>query len=149
MADYMSVNKPMSDEEKAAITMQVEDIYKTFVSHVSLGRGLDTAYIDSIGQGRVWSGTDAKQLGLVDVLGGINEAIAIAAKKAKLDTYRTIALPEQKEFIDQLLEDINTETSTSVVKNVLGDNYIYFESLNRIMKRQGVQARIPFEMEIK
>jgi protease-4 len=149
LADYMNMTKPMSEGAKAAITTQVEGIYRTFVSHVSQGRSLDAAFVDSIGQGRVWSGTDAKQLGLVDVLGGINDAIAIAAKKANLSSYRTIALPEQKEFFEKLLEDMNTEASVSIAKNSLGENYQYYESISKLLKKQGIQARMPVDIIIK
>jgi protease-4 len=149
MADYMNMTKPMTEEEQDAIKLQVEDIYETFVTHVSEGRKLEKDFVKSVGEGRVWSGTDARRLNLVDTLGGINDAIAIAAKMAKLDKYRTIALPEQKEFLERLLEDINTEASVSIAKKSLGENYPYYESLTKLTKSQGIQARLPVDIIIR
>ena len=101
------------------------------------------------GQGRVWTGTDAKRLGLVDVLGGLNDAIEIAAKKANLTTFRTIALPEQKEFLEQIMEDMNTEVSTSFTKQQLGESYIYYRKLNELVNEKGILAKLPIGIEIK
>ena len=83
-----------------------------------------------------------QRLGLVDVLGGLNVAISIAAKKANLTSYRTIALPEQKEFFEKLVEDLNTEAKTYFAKQKLGDNYLYFEELNDLIKQKGIIARM-------
>jgi protease-4 len=105
--------------------------------------------VDSIGQGRVWSGTDAKRLGLVDVIGGIETAINIAAKKAHLDNYRTIALPEQKEFLDKLLEDMNTEVRSGMVKEELGDSYRYYNNLKDLVRQNGIMARMQVGLEIE
>ena len=105
--------------------------------------------VDNIGQGRVWSGVDAKRIGLVDVLGGLNDAISIAAKKANLTTYRTIALPEQKEFLEKLVEDLNAEAKVYFTKQQLGESYLYLETFNDLAKQKGIMAKIPFMMKIK
>jgi protease-4 len=148
-ADLGDMSRPMSDEERAIIQEEVEKIYDTFITHVSEGRNISKAAVDSIGQGRVWTGTDAKRLGLVDVLGGLNDAIEIAAKKANLTTYRTIALPEQKEFFEQIMEDLNTEVSTSFTKQQLGESYIYYQKLNELVNEKGILAKLPISIEIK
>ena len=148
-ADLGDMSRPMSDEERAIIQEEVEKIYDTFITHVSEGRNISKAAVDSIGQGRVWTGTDAKRLGLVDVLGGLNDAIEIAAKKANLTTYRTIALPEQKEFFEQIMEDLNTEVSTSFTKQQLGESYIYYQKLNELVNEKGILAKLPMSIEIK
>ncbi len=148
-ADIGTFTRPMDESERQIIQGQVEKIYDTFVSHVSTGRRMSKADVDSIGQGRIWSGTDALRLGLVDVLGGINDAIEIAAKKAKLTTYRTIALPEQKEFFDKLIQDLNSEAKSYFGKQQLGESYEYLEKLNEISRMNGIQARMPVGVSIK
>jgi protease-4 len=148
-ADIGTATRPMEENERAIIQDGVEKIYDTFLSHVSEGRGLTKAEVDSIGQGRVWSGSDAKRLGLVDVLGGINDAIEIAAGKAKLTNYRTIALPEQKEFIDKLVEDLSADAKTYFGKKQFGDEYMYFEKFTDVLKSKGIQARLPIGISIK
>lgn len=148
-ADLGSFHKPMSDKERQIIQDEVERIYDIFITHVSEGRKMSKAAVDSIGQGRVWTGIDAKRLGLVDVLGGLNDAIAIAAGKANLTKYRTIALPEQKEFFEKLMQDLNTEARTSFMKEQLGDAYEYYKGLNNLVKQNGILAKMPMTLEIK
>lgn len=148
-ADLGSFHKPMSDKERQIIQDEVERIYDIFITHVSEGRKMSKAAVDSIGQGRVWTGIDAKRLGLVDVLGGLNDAIAIAAGKANLTKYRTIALPEQKEFFEKLMQDLNTEARTSFMKEQLGDSYEYYKGLNNLVKQNGILAKMPMTLEIK
>ena len=79
----------------------------------------------------------------------MDAAIAIAAKKANLTSFRTIALPEQKEFIEKLVEDLNTEAKTYFAKQQLGESLIYYEKLNELVNQKGIQARIPVEVVIK
>ena len=148
-ADLGSMNRPMKDNERAIIQGEVEKVYDTFISHVAIGRKMTKENVDNIGQGRVWSGVDAKRIGLVDVLGGLNDAISIAAKKANLTTYRTIALPEQKEFLEKLVEDLNAEAKVYFAKQQLGESYLYLESFNDLVKQKGIMAKIPFMMKIK
>src|SRR5205814_6840204 len=87
-ADLFSLTRPLTEDEKGILQAEIEKIYDTFITRVSEGRHIDKAMVDSIGQGRVWSGTDAKKIGLVDVIGGIDKAIEIAAHMAKADKYR-------------------------------------------------------------
>jgi len=147
-ADLGNTTRPLSQEERDIIQRQVERIYDTFITHVSEGRNVSKALVDSMGQGRVWSGVDAKRLGLVDELGGINVAIELAAKKAKLDNYRTIALPEQEDFVSKLVEDFSTKMSTKAIQENLGESYQYYQHLTSLLKQKGVLARMPFEVEI-
>ena len=147
-ADLGSTLRPMDENQRRIIQDEVEDIYKTFIEHVSEGRNMTVAEVDSIGQGRVWSGVDAKRLGLVDVLGGINDALSIAARKAKLTSYRTIVLPEQKEFFEKIMEDLNTEAKTYFAKKEFGDSYEYFTELQNLIKERGILARMPERISI-
>ena len=148
-ANIGSFSYPMTSEERAIIQESVEKIYDTFITHVSEGRNMTKASIDSIGQGRVWSGTDAKSLGLVDEIGGLDKAIAIASKLAKLDKYRTISLPEQKDFMKQLMEDFGEEARINAAKKELGPAYTYYKEVQSLVNQQGIQARLPFSMTIR
>ena len=105
--------------------------------------------VDSIGQGRVWSGIDAKRLGLVDVLGGINTAIEIAAKKAHLETYRTIALPEAEDVFKKIIEDFSDDVHADAAKRNFGDAWTYYEQVHSMLHQQGVLARMPFEINVQ
>ena len=94
----------MDGQEKIFMQFEVDKIYETFVNHVAEGRKIDKKKVDDIGQGRVWSGIDAKNLGLVDTIGGLNDAIAIAAKMAKIENYRLLNLPKIEDPFEKLLK---------------------------------------------
>jgi len=148
-ADYIPVTRPMSDAERMIITNDIETIYSTFITHVAEGRKLTVAQVDSIGQGRVWSGVDAKRLGLVDEFGGLNDAIKEAASLAKLKEYSTMELPEQKDTFEQLMETFSGDNASVLLKKEMGAAYPYFQYLSRMSRMQGVQALMPYEIEIK
>jgi protease-4 len=148
-ADYITVTRPMNDAEKKIITGDIENIYTTFITHVSEGRKMTVAQIDSIGQGRVWSGVDAKRIGLVDEFGGLNDAIKEAAKLAKLKDYRTMDLPEQKDTFEQLMEAFTGDNTSVFLKKEMGPAYPYFHYLSQMSKMKGIQALMPYEFDIK
>ena len=148
-ADFIPVTRPLNDAEKAIMTREIESIYSTFTTHVSEGRKMTVAQIDSIGQGRVWSGVDAKRIGLVDEFGGLNDAIKEAAKLAKLKDYRTMDLPEQKDTFQQLMEAFSGDNISVFMKKELGAAYPYFHYLSRMSRMQGVQALMPYDFDIK
>lgn len=145
-ADLGTITRKLSSEEKEMIQQEVERIYETFITHVSDGRGISKEMVDSIGQGRIWSGTDAKRLGLVDVLGNLESAVEIAAGMAKLDAYRVISMPEQKEFFEKLMEDMKADAGTYFAKKELGEDYRYYKSIRTMLDNSGIQARIPFDV---
>jgi protease IV len=151
----MSLSKALSEKEKAIIQKGVDDIYNDFISKVAKGRdGLKVEDVDKIGQGRVWSGTDALRIGLVDEMGGIEDAISYAAKKAGIEKseIKTKTLPEYKS--DNLLEIIEmfNEQETSIKSNL---NPIYtniskqIEFLNNYKTSDRIQARFPYSFVIK
>ncbi len=148
-ADYITVTRPMNDAEKKIITGDIENIYSTFITHVSEGRKMTVAQIDSIGQGRVWSGVDAKRIGLVDEFGGLNDAIKEAARLAKLKDYRTMDLPEQKDTFEQLMEAFTGDNTSVFLKKEMGPAYPYFHYLSQMSKMKGIQALMPYEFDIK
>lgn len=146
-SDYGDLYRPMTKQERYIIQGSVENVYKTFISHVSKGRNMTIQKVDSIGQGRVWSGVDALRLGLIDEYGGIDEAIAYAAKLAKIEKYKVIHLPKQKEPFQQLMEDISGETNPyTKLRQEFGEYFMVFDYIRQINNMKGVQARMPFEI---
>lgn len=148
-ADILNQTRPLTEEEKRIATGEVERIYQGFVKHVSEGRNMSVADVDSVGQGRVWSGVDAKRLGLIDVLGGINDAVDIAAKMASLDDYKTVSMPEYKDILERLLDNVSADAKTDAVKKELGDAYPYYRQAKDILKMRGIQTRMPMEIVIE
>ena len=148
-SDIGNPMRPLTGKERKVIQKEVERIYDVFITHVSKGRNLTKEQVDSIGQGRVWSGLDAKKIGLVDVLGGLQDAIDIAAGMAKLKDYRILELPGRKEPLEQILSEITGEAEETMVKHSLGDNYKHYKQLKRIEKMEGIQAVIPYDIELR
>ena len=138
--------RPVTEKEYTFIQSSVEKVYDTFTKRVAEGRHMSQADVDSIGQGRVWTGADAIKINLVDELGGLNDAIAYAAKKAKLKDYKLLELPKQKNPFDELLGKKESEMETRMIKRNLGPVYMYFKQLQNVLQLNGVQARLPFEM---
>lgn len=147
-SDLGTLTRPMTEEEKEIIQSGVDRVYRTFKERVAEGRGMSVAYVDSVGQGRVWTGVQAKKLGLVDVLGGLDEAILIAANKAGIEKYDIKEYPEVKTFREQLMKSLTGEAKTQIIKAFAGEEYQLIEKANEIKKWQGVQARMPFEIEV-
>lgn len=148
-ADFISVFKPMSEFQKALLTRDVEQSYQTFISRVAAGRKLSTAQIDSIGQGRVWSGVSAQQIGLVDELGGINKAIEVAADLAKLKTYKLVNLPALKDPFSALIEQFSGDyAEEAALRAGLGEYYLYYKQISTLRELKGVQASLPFTVSI-
>lgn len=149
LSNLGSFTHPLSSEERAILQQSVETIYDKFTSHVAQGRKMEQSAVDSIGQGRVWSGTDAKRLGLVDEIGGLDDALRIAAGLAKLPKYRTVAMPEAKDFVKQLLEDLGEDVKVTYAKDQFGQAYDYYADVRSMINMRGVQARLPFTMTIR
>jgi protease-4 len=149
-ADMGQPFRMLNNDETAAIQKEIERIYGTFTGHVSAGRRLPVSYIDSIGQGRVWSGVMAQKLKLVDKLGGLTDAIAEAAKLAKLKEYRTVDLPEQKSTFSQIMAEFTGESiSTMFARGQFEESIKSYNEIRSFIKNQGVQARLPFWLEMR
>lgn len=147
-ADIGDMNRKMTEAEKEMIQEGVEDVYKDFITHVGEGRGMTTSAVDEIGQGRVWSGANAKEIGLVDVFGGLTQAIEIAAEKAGVDDYKIVDYPVQPDPFEQLIKQLTGDVSARILSRELGVNYSFYKQMNNLMKMEGTQARMPFEVEI-
>lgn len=148
-ADLGDVSRPLTEGERLIIQQEVNKIYNTFTKKVADGRKKSQAYVDSIGQGRVWSGTEALKNGLVDRLGDIDDAIASAAKKAKLKDYKIVSYPTQVDPFKSLFSNSADKVRLYFVQKELGDNFIYYEQLKSALKVSGVQARIPYNITVR
>ncbi|MCD4835153.1 MAG: signal peptide peptidase SppA [Bacteroidales bacterium] len=147
-SDIGSFTRPFKAEEREVFQYMVEDFYDTFITKVGEGRNMAKEEVDAIGQGRVWSGANAIDIGLIDGFGGLEDAIELAAEVANLETYRIVNYPKLKDPFQQLLEDLQGNVKTSILKQELGTEYKYYESLKNITEQQGLQARIPYEIDI-
>ncbi|RLD58247.1 MAG: signal peptide peptidase SppA [Bacteroidetes bacterium] len=147
-ADFISATKPLTKYQHNIILMEVERIYSTFIKHVAKGRNMTTDEVDAIGQGRVWSGSDAINIGLIDEFGGLDEAIEEAKELADLEDYRVVELPKQKEPIEQIMDDLMGKTRIKLLQNELGSNYKYYQFYKEVEDMNGIQARLPIEIEI-
>ncbi|ASU33787.1 signal peptide peptidase SppA [Mucilaginibacter xinganensis] len=148
-ADLGDMSRPLSPEERAILQGQVNQGYDYFTKAVATGRNKTQAYINSIGQGRVWTGEQAVKIGLVDRLGNINDAIASAAKKANLTKYNLVAYPEQKSFLNKFGLGMSAEIKAHFVKSELGENFKYYEQIKGVTQLMRTpQARMPYDVEI-
>jgi protease-4 len=149
-ADFISLVEPLSSYQTEILQKDVDHIYDVFANHVSEGRKMSLETVDNLGQGRIWSGTEALRLGLVDTLGGFDAAVKLAARLAKLTEYRLSALPAQKDPLQQLLEELSGESSPEVfLKQTLREDYTYYQVLKTIREMKGIQARMPFTLQIQ
>ena len=149
-SDLGSLYRSATETEAAYIQKGVEQVYSTFTKRVAEGRGMSQADVDSIGQGRVWSGADALRIKLVDALGGINDAIKYAVTKGNLKegAYELLQLPRQKDPLKDLFKDKKDEEEIKVLQQRLGVFYDYIQYAQTIINAKGVQARMPYQMVI-
>lgn len=147
-SDFIDVFKPLTPYQHAVLDKQINKIYTDFTELVASTRNLSVSYVDSIAKGRVWSGIDAKKIGLIDEFGGLEDAVVYAAEKAELDGYRIKTYPEKKEFFEQIMEEITGQSTNVLVKRELGEYYKYYQEIQTLKNMKGVQARIPFIYKI-
>ena len=150
-ADFGSITQPLTEFQYSKLQQMVVKTYNDFTNRVAEGRSLTQTYVDSIGQGRVWSGADAIGLGLVDQLGDMEDAIAYAAEKANLgNDYKVTEWPKQKDFFTRFMESMNESDKLDIaMKQKLGAYYDYLKGLENLQKNTGIQARLPFDMIIE
>ncbi|HEY0976128.1 MAG TPA: signal peptide peptidase SppA [Flavobacteriales bacterium] len=152
-AGMLTTTRPLTAEERLILQGYIDRFYGTFKERVAEGRRLSVAQVDSIGQGRVWTGGDAKRIGLVDEIGGLEAAIADAAERAGLaeGTYKLRELPEKKEFFEELMQGFNSRARTWVAEQTLGTDLElmeHYETVRKVRAMSGIQARMPFELDV-
>ncbi len=144
-SDFIDVMKPMSEFQHRKLDELIIKIYDDFVSLVAETRDLDPGFVDGIARGRVWTGVDAKELGLVDELGGLEDAIAYAVEQADLgDKYRIREYPLRKPFFKQMMEELTGQARARIIGDELNEFKTYYDQIQTIQKMEGVQARLPF-----
>lgn len=141
---------PINEKFKAVTLEGVERVYKTFVTHVAEGRKMTFAQVDSIAQGRVWTGTEALKIGLIDKIGNLNDALKEAASLAKIKSYSTQNFPEyEKNFSDLFAKLPFVKSREAMIKEELGEeNYFILQQIKKVQLQKGIQARMPFEISI-
>ncbi len=150
LSDFGNMARPLSEVERTIIQSSVEDGYETFISRVAEGRGMHPDSVRKIASGRVWTGSQAKARGLVDVLGGLNTAIGIAAAKIKAgDDYRVVYYPEKKPWFEELMVSFSDQVQVRILQTQLGDQYPLYQKIQRLKNYQGVQVRMPQDLVIK
>ena len=147
-AGFIPVQRPLTPFEYAIIQKEIETFYDNFITKVAEGRKMTKANVDSIGQGRVWSGTDAKKIGLIDEFGGLTQAVNVAAEMAKLKSYRLMSLPEQKDPYQQIIDEIFGNSPESRIQNLLGEDFKYYKVIKDLREMKGIQARMLYEFDV-
>ncbi len=145
--DFIPVMKPLSSYQTLLIQRDVDHIYDVFTGKVADGRKLQKTQVDSVGQGRVWSGISAKTIGLIDEFGGLTKAVELAAELAKTKNYKIISLPEQKEWFEELIDQVTGNDPSVKLKEALGTDYRFYQYYKELRDMKGVQARMMMDVD--
>src|SRR5690606_26164264 len=144
--EMFTVTRPLTAEERAFWQQELDESYETFLEKAAEGRGMTKDAVRAVAAGRVWSGEEASEIGLVDVLGGFDEAVQIAAERAGVgDDYRLRYYPERKSFLELWLEQAQEDQA----RTEMGDLYRWYNEVKKISEYQGAQARLPFEFVLE
>jgi len=149
MSDAITVNRKFTPEERDLMQNYVNRGYELFVKRCADGRKMKTEQIKAIAEGRVWTGGDAIKNGLVDKIGGLNDAIALAVTKAKLKTYNVSEYPEKETFESKFMKSFSDDVETRFLKAQLGEQYKLFKQVRNLDKINGIQARLPYDLNIQ
>lgn len=144
-ADLGDMSRPMREDEKALIQDGVERVYDLFLSRCAEGRNMTKAEVDSIGQGRVWTGEQALKIGLVDQLGGIEDAVKEAALLAEITDYTVTVADAPKDFFTKFMEKKLDEAKISVAKSLMGEDFEIFSLIHKVKTQRGIMARMPYD----
>ena len=147
-SDFPSIVRPMNSYEKEVMQMRIEKIYGDFIGKVAAGRKMRVESVDSIGQGRVWSGASALKIGLVDELGGLKDAVKGAASLAGIDSHSIKELPVLEDPYVRLMTQLGGEVKMNILKKELGESVKYYNLIQEMKNLSGIQARLPYFLEI-
>lgn len=151
-ADFGSMTRPWDEKEKGLMTKAIQNIYQIFLKHVSEGRKMTIEEADKVARGRVWTGQDALQLGLVDTLGSLETAIAIAKNLGQIETYKIESFPKEKSTMDVVMESImgkEEDAVSKVLAKSFGEEYFYIKQMNSLKDMTGIQMRVPYVIRIQ
>ena len=149
LSDFISVTRPFKPEERALMQNYVNRGYELFVKRCAEGRKMKPEQIKAIAEGRVWTGDDALKIGLVDKIGGLNDAVKLAVAKAKLTTYNITEYPEKEDFATKFMKNFSKDIETRLLKSQLGDQYNAFQQIKNLGKINGIQARMSYDLIIQ
>lgn len=149
-SDVPTISRPMTALEGQVIQNQIDQIYETFTSKAAQGRGMTQDKLKTLASGRVWSGAEAKERNLIDLYGGLEKAIEVAAAAANIkDDYRIKELPRRKSFFEEMFGGSGSQVKEQAVKAELGQLYPYYKLYKKVENMSGVQARLPYELTIQ
>jgi protease IV len=148
-SDFPSATHTLSPFEFNILQNGVNEGYETFTTKAAQGRRMSVEKLKTLASGRVWTGEQAKANGLVDKLGTLNDAITMAAKKAKLKDYEVRYVPNQKTFWEDIFNKGSEEAQTKIMQAQFGEMTPYIKQLQKLKKMEGIQARMMFDAEIK
>ena len=148
MADFGTLSRSFRPEEKAVLQKYINNGYDLFLKRCADGRGVAVEDIAKVAEGRVWTGSKAKEIGLVDELGDLDKAVAIAAQKAGLADYSVKAYPEEKSIVEKILDTNKEDYMEAMVRENLGGYYNSVKFIRNIGNCDNIQARLPFELNI-
>ena len=151
-ANILTVMDPLDPEEREILQDLIDQFYINFVNIVAEGRGRSFEEIDAIAEGRVWAGADAIDNGLIDMHGGLEKAIEVAAEMASLETYRVQSLPVLEDPLTTIMKELSGGTlsmKNRILEKELGEQYIHYKNLRDVKNLRGVQALMPYEIEVQ
>ena len=148
-SDFGATYRPMNTEERAILQRYINNGYELFTKRCAEGRNMNIDSLKAIAEGRIYSGTDAMRLGLVDEMGGLEEAITFAAKKANISNYTLKYYPSVKSLIEQISDIFSTSVEERIVKSRLGENYRLFRTIQRAQTTTGIKAIMPYSITVK
>lgn len=149
LSDAISINRPFRPEEKELMQNYVNRGYELFVKRCADGRKKSVEQIKAIAEGRVWTGEDALKIGLIDKIGGLDDAIKLAVAKSKLKAYQVKEYPVKEDFQTKLMKSFGEDMETRFVKAQFGEHYAIFKQIKDAEKLNGIQARLPYDILIK
>jgi len=147
-SDGLTPFRPLELKEREALKDMIEAIYSDFTQKVADGRGMTQADVDSIGQGRVWTGINAKEIGLVDEIGGLNDAIAYAVATAELEDYRLEEMPEREDPFEKMMKEFSNEVKLQILGEDIGKAEHYYRNIKSVIGTRGVYTRLPVDIII-
>ncbi|HKK62172.1 MAG TPA: signal peptide peptidase SppA [Bacteroidales bacterium] len=147
-SDLGQFNRPLTADERAMIQSYVDDVYTTFVNHVADDRSMTFEEVDAIGGGRVWSGISAREVGLIDMFGGLQKSIELAAEMAELEDYRVTSRPIQKDPFTEIMKQLSGGVKAKIIQKELGESYEIYQKIEEIKNMKGIQAIMPYEIDI-
>jgi protease-4 len=151
-ADLMTPTRKLRKKERALIEEQIDSVYQQFLRRVADGRDMEKSEVDSIARGRVWSGKDAERIGLVDELGGMEDAVAHAEEQVEADDLEQVAYPERKDPFQRFMDDLNMNVKEKVLNSTLGSDmrfYRKYRYVRSVLDMEGVQMRMPYHIEVR